>query len=93
MEIIHDAPVAGSFTPLAEHQSHTPESFYSGPPILYHHSVGGRIIVVQADLDNSPALARLQDSAQTNGSLANDKTEDEHGTVIIEDVDVWVTSE
>ena len=93
MEVFHEAPVLSSFTPLAEHQSHTPESFYSGPPVLYHRAAGTRIIVVKADLDRSPALTKLLGDAQTNGSLANGQTGGDDEVTVVENVDVWVNSE
>ena len=96
MEVFHEAPAIESFTPLSEHQSQTPESFYSGPPVLYHHSPGTRVVAVRPGLNRSPALAKLLDDgpASTNGSLANGhSTEDSHEDIVITGVDIWVTSE
>ncbi|KAK3326612.1 regulator of volume decrease after cellular swelling-domain-containing protein [Apodospora peruviana] len=39
---IRSPPPLGDFTPLAEHQSKTPESFFDGKPILYYHAAGAK---------------------------------------------------
>ena len=95
MEIIHQAPTSSSFTPLAVHQSQTPESFYSGPPILYHHSPSASLYLHASDLAAAPALSGLANGAHrsANGTAAvavngHDAAEEE-----IAGVDVWVTSE
>jgi nucleotide-sensitive chloride channel 1A len=105
MEILHTAPVASSFVPLSEHQSHTPESFYSGPPVLHHHSERCKVVILERDLRNAPALNGLRgavssasNGAAVNGdgaaSTAGENDEDGNGKdVVIDDVDVWVTSE
>jgi nucleotide-sensitive chloride channel 1A len=100
MEILHTPPTSSSFIPLAEHQSHTPESFYSGPPVLHHFSQGCKIVILDRDLRSSPALSGLRGgSAGAAGSdvgAANANGEEGSGEdkeVIIEGVDVWITSE
>ncbi|KAK2756516.1 hypothetical protein FQN54_005409 [Arachnomyces sp. PD_36] len=94
MEILHSPPSESSFTPLAEHQSQTPESFYDGPPILHHLSRGCKIVALERDLRSSPALRGLRGengggaaAAATNGESEEDKE------VIVDGVDVWVGSE
>jgi hypothetical protein len=95
MEIIHAAPVHSSFIPLSEHQSQTPTSFYSGPAVLYHHSDSSRIVILSSELHASPGLLTLADSPTGNGPLSNGNTDAAHQAdeVVIDGVDIWVTSE
>lgn len=103
MEIIHQAPTSSSFTPLAVHQSQTPESFYSGPPVLYHHSPSASLYLHASDLAAAPALSGLANGAHrsangtaavaVNGHDAAEEEEDEDEEIEIVGVDVWVTSE
>lgn len=90
MEILHSPPSSSTFIPLAEHQSQTPESFYSGPPVLHHLSRGCKIVILDQDLKSSPALSGLQ--AGGNGST-NGEDGDGDKEVIVEGVDVWIASE
>jgi len=98
MEVLREAPETGSFVPLAEHQSTTPASFYSGPPVLHYYSDRCQLIVLEEEVQNAPALASFvskaaapahsnepQQSDETNGSHAAQKT--------LDGVDIWVTSE
>ncbi|KAF6218746.1 hypothetical protein HO133_005288 [Letharia lupina] len=102
MEIIHQSPTSSSFTPLAVHQSQTPDSFYSGPAVLYHHSPSASLLLHASDLAAAPALAALANGAHrsANGTAtvavnghdaAEDEDEDEEFEIA--GVDVWVTSE
>lgn len=98
MEVIHDAPTLSSYTPLSEHQSQTPASFYTGPAVLHHHSPAAFLVTQQSDLSSCPALARLLDTprpatngAHAQGNAAEEVSEDEQ--VVIPDVEIWVTSE
>ena len=102
MEIIHEAPKAESFTPLAVYQSQTPESFFSGPAVLYHHSPSASLSIHKSDLECAPILSRLAEGAHkaTNGTSsavngnAHDEEEDEDDEELsIPNIDIWVTSE
>ena len=103
MEIIHEAPKAESFTPLAVYQSQTPESFFSGAPVLYHHSPSATLSIHKSDLESAPILSRLADGAHktSNGtsSAVNGNThheeeeEDDDEELSIPNIDIWVTSE
>lgn len=86
MEALTTSPETASFVPLAEHQSRTPSSFYSGPPVLYHHSQRCKIVVLERELLANPLLNDLRDNTAT--SQEGDEKE-----VAISDVDTWVTSE
>ncbi|OJJ48415.1 hypothetical protein ASPZODRAFT_93016 [Penicilliopsis zonata CBS 506.65] len=89
MEVIHSAPEASSFVLLAEHQSRTPASFYSGPPVLHHHSKRCKVVILEADLLATPALNGLREPA--NGSAPSGALSERE--VVIDGVDVWVTSD
>lgn len=101
MEILSEAPKTGSFIPLAEHQSATPASFYTGPPVLHYYSDRCKIVVLESELAHSSALSDLVSKApsttangshETNGhSESNEDQSNSQKT--IEDIDVWVTSE
>ncbi|KAJ5794967.1 hypothetical protein N7457_001566 [Penicillium paradoxum] len=87
MEVLTNSPEASSFVPLAEHQSRTPTSFYSGPPVLYHHSQRCKIVVLERELLANPLLNALRG---TDSVTSGDGDEKE---VAIADVDTWVTSD
>ena len=105
MEVFHTPPDPSSFTPLSQHQSQTPSSFYSATPVLYHHSAGAKLIILEyEDLSSSP-LANLADAASlnptspaaqsahpaTNGDGPHDDAIPVE--IVVEGVDIWVTSE
>lgn len=95
MEVFHEPPNPDSFVPLAEHQSRTPESFYSGPPILHHLSERCKVVILEKELSSTPALSGLRPSSNgqgaSNGPSGFQVSED--GMFVIDDVNVWVTSE
>ncbi|KAI4086806.1 MAG: hypothetical protein LQ339_008989 [Xanthoria mediterranea] len=98
MEVLNSAPVESQFTPLSTHQSQTPSSFYSGPPVLYHHSPSTTILINSHDLESAPIFRKLvSPQQQSNGSAhhaaTEDQTEDLGHEITIQGVDVWVTSE
>lgn len=99
MEVLTEPPRSGSFVPLAEHQSATPASFHTGPPVLHYYSDRSQVIVDEAEANTSPALSNFlskapassTSAARTNGSDTVDADVDQRK--VVEDVDVWVTSE
>ncbi|CAG8899866.1 unnamed protein product [Penicillium egyptiacum] len=94
MEAISSSPEASSFVPLAEHQSRTPSSFYSGPPVLYHHSQRCKIVILERELLATPALNALRGQHGANDSTASQNQQDgDEKEVAISDVDTWVTSD
>ena len=109
MEVLHSAPTASSFTPLSTHQSQTPDSFFTGPPILHHHSPSATLKIHSHDLAATPALSGLaagiqqrrpNDTSLSSAAIVNGHAEgqgeDEGGSgeeLEITGVDVWVTSE
>lgn len=98
MEVIHANPTTESFISLSIHQSQTPESFFSGPPVLYHHAPAASLKTHASELVTAPALQSLFDSPQepTNGDnnvdAHNANAEEEH-EVEAQGVDIWVSSE
>lgn len=90
MESLHSAPEESSFVLLAEHQSHTPASFHIGPPVLHYHSKRCKAVVLESDVLSTPALSALKPAGEgVNGS----RTSEEGKEMVVEGVDVWVTSE
>merc|ERR1711939_200100 len=101
MEVIREAPKASTFVPLAEHQSATPASFYTGPPVLHYHSDRSKVIVLERDASGAALLEPLlQHASSAPGANTNGGAETNgHGETsdseqkVLEDVDVWVTSD
>ncbi len=98
MEVIHTTPTTESFVPLSTHQSQTPESFFSGPPVLYHHSPAATLKTHASELVTAPTLHSLfgLSQAPVNGTAAVNAyphdAEEEH-EVEAQGVDIWVSSE
>ena len=99
MEVLREAPEISSFIPLVEHQSATPASFYSGPPVLHYYSDRCKVLILDRDLSSVPALAEFASgstgkSGTGDSAINGDSThENEEVQKTIEDVDIWVTSE
>ncbi|KAL8990464.1 MAG: hypothetical protein Q9169_008116 [Polycauliona sp. 2 TL-2023] len=97
MEVLSTAPTESQFTPLSTHQSQTPSSFHTGPPILHHHCPSATISINSRDIESAPAFQKLVPLQQrSNGSArvaAGDGSEDAVHEIPMRDVDVWVTSE
>jgi nucleotide-sensitive chloride channel 1A len=94
MESLITAPEASSFVPIAEHQSRTPSSFYSGPPVLHYHSQRCKVVILESDLIANPALNSLRgENATANGNSAQANENGESTEVAIEGVNTWVGSE
>ena len=98
MELIHEAPTRDSFIPLSTHQSQTPDSFFSGPPVLYYLSLAATLRTQANELSSFPALQPLFEhgGAPVNGTGATNgdpPVEEEDREVEAQGVDVWVSSE
>ncbi|EAW12691.1 Voldacs domain-containing protein [Aspergillus clavatus NRRL 1] len=99
MEPLRSAPEASSFVLLADHQSRTPESFHSGPPVLHYHSKHCKLVILERDLLSTPVLTALRGPSPTaNGAgdhapTTTDKEVDEGKEIVLDGIDVWVTSE
>lgn len=97
MEVLREPPNSASFVPLVEHQSTTPASFYSGPPVLHYYSDRSKVIVLRHELSSAPAFAPLFSSADDTVQPASDGHPQANGDSdvqkVVNEVDVWVTSE
>lgn len=51
---LREPPSLDSYTPLADHESRTPASFYEGPPVLHYHTMGARAYVSRENRDKLP---------------------------------------
>jgi chloride channel, nucleotide-sensitive, 1A len=87
MEILHETPLESSFILLSQHQSQTPESFYSGPPVLHYGKATARVVITREEATRSPAIEKI---FVTNEVSSSDTSAD---TLVIKDVDIWVSSE
>ncbi|KAJ5104434.1 hypothetical protein NUU61_001781 [Penicillium alfredii] len=97
MEVLSTAPEESSFVPLAEHQSRTPSSFHTGPPVLYYHSQRCKVVILERDLVATHALNALRGEAAlangANGASSGEAQDEDEKEVAIEAVDTWVTSD
>jgi chloride channel, nucleotide-sensitive, 1A len=104
MEVIHEAPAVNSFVPLVEHESTTPASFYSGPPVLHYHSQNCKVLILEDDITKSATIQRFAQDVQSlsteitggsNGESTNNppSSQDTPTRRVLNDIDVWVTSE
>ncbi|KAI5305505.1 hypothetical protein KEM55_008959 [Ascosphaera atra] len=86
MEVLQSPPQSSTFIPLAQHQSQTPASFYDIPPVLHYHASQCRLVAPARELRKLPGLK--------HGAGEGAGQEEEEGKdVVVEGVDVWVTSE
>ncbi|KAK4138349.1 hypothetical protein BT67DRAFT_412622 [Trichocladium antarcticum] len=53
------------YTPLAEHQEKTPDSFYDEKPVLYYHATGAKAWIPKAQLGKLPFFPADLSSAPT----------------------------
>ncbi|KAL1876631.1 hypothetical protein Plec18167_005038 [Paecilomyces lecythidis] len=106
MEVLRSPPSTSSFVPLAEHQARTPASFYSGPPVLHYVSKRCKVVILERDLLAAPAINAMRGESSSNTANGNEngvngsnqaavsQNGDEEGKeVVIDNIDVWVTSE
>ena len=93
MESLHTPPETSSFVLLADHQARTPSSFHSGPPVLHYHSKSCKLVIQDSDLAASPALASLRGQSAAGTAGVNGSASEGENQLVIEGVDVWVTSE
>ncbi len=54
MEVITTPPSSSAFTPLPTHESRTPESFFSGKPVLHFHDDDARVLISRRHLVHIP---------------------------------------
>lgn len=94
VEPLTTAPDASKFVSLEEHQSSTPSSFYDAPPVLYHHAANCKLLISRRELANTPHMKELWSSSATDKlhSAECDGSHDADVDVVLDGVDVWVTS-
>jgi nucleotide-sensitive chloride channel 1A len=83
LEALQRAPVLEDFTLLADHEQQTPGSFFDAKPVLHLRAPAATVKVSSEQWEAQPLLHTL---AAPPPSVAVD------GTVLVADVDVWVTS-
>lgn len=84
---LRSPPSVEAYTPLEEHQSRTPASFFDGPAVLYYHRTGARAYLSTENRDKLPW-----------GGSATEATTGASWPVMVDDmveqvVDVFVGSE
>lgn len=84
---VRSPPSVDDFTPLAEYQSQTPESFVGGKPVLHFHLASAKASVPKAHCGILAVFP--SDSAATNGDAAEGDGEQP----VDQQVAVFVTSE
>jgi nucleotide-sensitive chloride channel 1A len=89
---LREAPALESFTPLAEHQSQTPTSFYSAKPVLHYHAVGARAIASRDQISKLPIFASTTESQAQPTTDAAEPVSPERA-VTVEVVDAFINSE
>ncbi len=83
---IHASPPLDSFTTLAEHQSHTPATFYGAKPVLHYHAIGIRALTVADQASKLPIFAT------PTPSTTSTEASGENGACI-EEVNAFINSE
>ncbi|MCJ1264788.1 hypothetical protein MMC22_004663 [Lobaria immixta] len=91
MERFEGALNTEDFTDIDEHLSQTPESFYSGKPILYYSCLSASLVISRADLDFAPLLLSYADASIPDGNGSSPTGGDSE--ITIAGIDIWVTSE
>lgn len=86
---IHSAPTLDSFTPLADHQSQTPEVFYGAKPVLHYHAAGARALIFRDQVSKLPIFSQTPDVA-----FEAVQPEGPNGTTsVAEVIDAYISSE
>jgi nucleotide-sensitive chloride channel 1A len=78
--LVTEAPKTEDFTPLSEHQSQTPVTFFGSRPVLHHHAPDAKLAVRKSEYEQHDVLRQIHTSFDTD-------SED-----VTLDVDVWITS-
>ncbi|KAK4191250.1 regulator of volume decrease after cellular swelling-domain-containing protein [Podospora australis] len=88
---IRSPPPLSDFTPLAEHQEKTPESFYDEKPILYYHGAGAKAWISKSQRGKLPFFPADLESAPSapESSALSDATEE----LVEQKVDLFVNSQ
>ncbi|KAF2465209.1 uncharacterized protein BDR25DRAFT_240456 [Lindgomyces ingoldianus] len=76
---VSHAPAPDEFTPLEEHQTKTPSTFFGGKPVLYAHYAGLTLAMPSSKLEANAAVARFS-------------TDSDGESVLAKGIEVWVNS-
>lgn len=63
LQVITSAPDTSTFLPLKDYQSSTPESFFSGPQVLYYHNKDCRLLISAATLSSTNIFSNFSSAA------------------------------
>jgi chloride channel, nucleotide-sensitive, 1A len=88
METVETPPTLDSFTPLDEHQSQTPDTFFGGTPVLHLHCSDVKVLVSRKSLGEYSLLQSLLPSQDQSQRQEQDSDEE----VVISGVELWVSS-
>ncbi len=83
---IHAPPALDSFTTLAEHQSHTPATFYGAKPVLHYYAINIRALTAADQSSKLPIFATA--THPPTGTEANVEN-----AVCIEEINAFINSE
>lgn len=86
LDVLQDLPALEDFTLLSQHQQQTPGSFFGGKPVLHLRCPLASIKISREDLELQPAFASLRYEEASGEDSAGEEQ------VVIEDIDVWVSS-
>ncbi len=81
---LHEAPALDSFTPLADHQSQTPASFYGAKPVLHYHATAARAVAPREKISKLPIFGGSEQQSETSEG-------EEPVSVVL--IDAYVSSE
>lgn len=90
MDAITERPTIESFTPLSEHQEQTPTAFFGSRAVLHAYAPKAKIVLQTSDLSSQPLLQNLRNPAPAPADESRDTVND---NAVIEDLEIWVTSE
>lgn len=98
---IHTPPPLDSFTPLSEHQSATPATFFNETPVLYYHGPNARALIAPEHLSAVPMFTPAQNGAESeaqapadgaNGGQTNGDATSSSESQLVFPVDIYVNS-
>ncbi|KAG9193193.1 hypothetical protein G6011_03228 [Alternaria panax] len=71
LQHVDSAPKAGDFTPLSEHQSQTPTSFFGAKPVLHAHYEGMTLVAAADQLKQDAAFGGFSSRREGGDDLAD----------------------
>jgi hypothetical protein len=88
MEAVQATPTLDSYTPLDEHQSQTPETFFGGKPVLHLHCSDAKVLVSRQNIEQYSLLQSLRSSHEQSQGQDQESGQD----IVIPGVQLWVSS-